>query len=1149
MISDRFRSRTLASVAAALGAALVAALASASPALAQAPAWHVATEAAPTYLSPGGEGKVIASASNLGDEEINGAAKLVTIADRLPAGLTAVSVTSSAGLATRPKLTCSLAPSLVSCTYPGSLPSYERLEVVIIVKVEEPLGTETSLTNEVTVEGGGASSASGVQKLTVSGQPTPYGVQKYEFAPLNEDGSPATQAGAQPFELTTSLTLNQTATQQPVALPKDFRFRLPQGLIGNPTSVAQCTMSNFTAFIKESANLCPPDSVVGVALVTVNEPVTFKVFTEAVPVFNIVPGQGEPARLGFEIVKVPILLDTSVRSGQDYSVVASVKDASQLAGFLEGQVTFWGVPGDPRHNASRGWECIDGGRFQQAVGKTCPASSQEQEEPFLRLPTSCPSNPAAEPLTSSMETDSWAQPGSFLSTEYEWLSGSGVALGFEGCAQLPFSPGIDVSPEVHGASTPTGLKVDVKVPQASTLEAGKLAEADVRDTTVTLPEGVVLSPSAANGLEGCSEAQVGFVGFGQASQIDEFDTTPVGCPDGSKVGTVKIKTPLLSHELEGWVYLASPAPNGEGGRNPFGSLVALYIVAEDPVSGVLVKLAGEGQVDEGTLRVSTTFRNAPQVPFEDLKLELFGGPRGSLSTPALCGDYATEALFTPWSGTGPVGVLSPGEEFSISSGVGGASCPGGVPFSPGFAAGSTNDQAGAFTGFNLELARPDGDQALRGLSMHLPGGVAAMLSSVTLCTEAQANTNTCPAESEVGHATAVAGLGAEPYVQGGGRVFITGPYGGAPFGLVIVTPAVAGPFDLGFVTVRSRLFIDPNNASVTIVSDPLPTQLRGIPLQLKRVLVSVDRPNFEFNPTNCNPSRIDGTLTGDQGATFPISQPFQVANCASLPFHPSFSAATKGKNSKANGAGLTVRVGSTPGQANIGKAQVILPSTLPSRLTTIQKACVDHVFEANPASCPEGSLVGSATVHTPVLRSPLTGPAYLVSHGGAAFPDLEFVLQGEGITLILDGQTAIRKGITSSTFNSVPDAPVSSFETVLPQGPHSALTTNLPPKANYSLCATKLTMPTTLTGQNGAVITQRTKIAVEGCSGVMGKTNKKLTRAQKLSKALKACRKKFKHSKPKRQKCERVARKHYGPLKKHAKKAAHKSGTHNGGGR
>jgi hypothetical protein len=569
--------------------------------------------------------------------------------------------------------------------------------------------------------------------------------------------------------------------------------------------------------------------------------------------------------------------------------------------------------------------------------------------------------------------------------------------------------------------------------------------------------------------------------------------------------------------------------------------VALYLVAEDPVSGVLVKLAGEGHLDERTLRVSTTFRNAPQVPFEDLKLELFGGQRASLTTPAMCGQYPTDAAFTPWSGSGTVNLSSPGEEFAITSGVNGGGCSANpLAFSPGFVAGASDGQAGGFTSFTLELSRPDGDQALSAVSMHLPAGIAALLSSVKLCDSAQASADACPPESQVGEATAIAGLGSEPYTESGGKVYITGPYGGAPFGLEIVSPAVAGPFDLGTVTVRSKLFVNPNDASITIVSDPLPTQLRGIPLQLKRVLVNVDRPNFEFNPTNCSQLRIAGAISGDQGANVPVSSPFQVGGCQSLPFKPKLTASTKGQASKARGANFDVTVESKGlGQANIAKVRLQLPKALPARLTTLQKACTEAAFNANPASCPEGSVIGTATIHTPVLSSPLTGPAYLVSHGGAAFPDVEFVLQGEGITLVLDGKTQISKQITYSKFESAPDAPFTVFETVLPAGPHSALTTNLPEKDKFNLCSTSLSMPTEIVSQNGAVIKQNTKIALQGCKKV--KTARPLSRTQLLRRALAACRRTHRHSQTRRQACERSARRRYG-----AKQLVHKlarSGT------
>ena len=381
-------------------------------------------------------------------------------------------------------------------------------------------------------------------------------------------------------------------------------------------------------------------------------------------------------------------------------------------------------------------------------------------------------------------------------------------------------------------------------------------------------------------------------------------------------------------------------------------------------------------------------------------------------------------------------------------------------------------------------------------------------------------------------------------------MFITGPYGGAPFGLEIVTPAKAGPFDLGYVTVRSKLFVDPDNASVTIVSDPLPTQIRGIPLQLQRVLVNVDRPGFEFNPTSCNPMSIEGTITGAEGASARVARPFKAENCQSLPFSPQLTASAVGHGSKAEGTtfNVTVRSGGMNAngvaQAGIAKVDLQLPKQLSSRLPTLQKACLAATFETNPAGCDEGSVIGYATIHTPVLKNPFTGPAYLVSHGGAAFPDVEFVLQGEGIKLVLDGKTQIKGGITYSKFESAPDAPFTVFETVLPAGPHGVLTPNVAEAKKFSLCGETLAMPTIITGQNGVAIEHSTKIAITGCGEVKSAKVKKLTLMQKLHRALLSCQHRYKHSKSRRVKCERQAHAHYTSLAlvacrhehKHAKK-------------
>jgi len=1128
------------------------------PAWAQAPWFQINSETAPTNLVPGGEGLLLVVVSNLGDAPIEGATKQVAITSKLPSGLVAKTITGPNVNETQAE--CTLAT--LTCTFKGVLYPYEQLAITIKVKVEEPAGTVTRLPVQASVQGGRAlKSVSRTLQVPV-GEQAGYGVEGFEVAAFNEDGTPATQAGEHPFQLTTTLTLNQTAGQYPAQPPKDFTFQLPPGLIGNPTALSQCSMGDFFSLVK-TADLCPPSSVIGVATVFAREPIV-SFIQKTVPVFNLEPAQGEPARFGFDVAgKIPIVIDTSVRTGGDYGVDAAVSDATETGGLLRSQLTLWGVPGDPRHNNARGWECVAGGNYQTDIKKPCPEASQEPDNPFLTLPTSCAPNPQSEPVSFKMQSDSWAEPGNFLGAEYAWMNQGGELLGFQDCGGLPpFAPEIDVSSEQHTAATPTGLQVKLKVKQESLLEPDGRAVADIRDSRVTLLEGVQLSPSAANGLLACPEGPqdgyegIGFTGFQKlygsgiepGAQTATFTPTfrfseeeheggqkvLPSCPDASKVGTVRIKTPLLSHELEGAVYLASPAPNGETGKNPFDSLIALYIVARDKESGVLVKLAGEGRVDEGTLQISTSFKNAPQVPFEELTLNLFGGQRASVTTPALCGSYATSATFTPWSDQPEASVFSPASDFSITSGVGGSGCPAaGLGFSPGFRASSENTQAGAFTDFQLELSRPDGDQALSTVTMHLPPGIAALLSSVELCPEAQAVMNACPPGSEIGSATAIAGLGSEPYVQEGGRVFITGPYGNAPFGLAIVTPAKAGPFDLGYVTVRSKLYIDPSNASVTVVSDPLPTQIRGIPLQLKRVLVSVDRPDFEFNPTSCDPMNIEGTLTGSEGAGASVSSPLQVAGCQNLSFSPQLSASAVGHGSKAQGTTFTVIVrsgGMTAdgvAQAGIAKVGLQLPKQLSSRLPTLQKACADTTFDNNPASCDEGSVIGYATIHTPVLKNPLTGPAYLVSHGGAAFPDVEFVLQGENITLVLDGKTDIKGELTYSKFESTPDAPFTVFETVLPAGPHGVLTPNVAESRHFNLCGENLEMPTTITGQNGKVIEQATKITITGCGEVRSAKVKKLTPMQQLNRALASCRHLYKHSNSRRQRCERQAHTHY----------------------
>jgi hypothetical protein len=1126
------------------------------------------------------DGTIVVTATNLGDAPANPEKLPITLKDTLPAGLTALGIeatvnesTSSFGSSTFSvdcalgSLSCTFTghvPTGVGCVskcarkYPPRIPPYQHIQMRIAVNVS---GATSGELNGANVTGGEAPPAAAEVPITVSDAPLPFGVDSYEMRAEEADGALTTQAGKHPFQLTTSLVLDENFEERPVAQAKDLHFNLPPGLIGNPTTLPQCSLGQFLTHLQRAdGNACPQQSVVGVATGTVRlffDEARLN-FTFQDPVYNLEPAVGEPARFGFFADQsgiggeVPVVLNTAVRTGGDYGVTVSTTNISQIAEFLSSEVTFWGVPGDARHDDSRGLFCLETQEPGEDDGCS-PLNAGPHPPPFLSMPTSCNGS-----MASSVEGDSWLQAepravSQLASTELP---------GLDGCNRLPFIPQIEVAPDGEQASKPTGLKVDVHVPQEGQLNSEGLAQSNIKDIAVTLPNGVTLNPSAADGLQACSEAQVGYLP-GESHPPSELHFTPKipgaqgssealdpgvnFCPNASKIAEVAITTPLLpkGDTVKGFVYLASPQNfNVFPQENPFETHAAMYIVAEDPISGSAVKLPGKVELGgapgvEGLApgQIRSTFEDNPQLAFEDAELHFFGGERAPLASPSHCGTYTTDATFTPWSGGSPVSSQS---SFKITSGPNGSPCPGGaLSFGPSLASGTTNNNAGSFSELTTTMSREDGQQNIQSVVLHYPAGVSGLLAGVKLCGEAEANAGTCGPESQIGETIVSVGLGGDPFTVTGGKAYITGPYDGAPFGLSIVNPAKAGPFDLQQgrpVVVRAKIEVNPTTAALTITTDPsgphaIPTIVEGFPLQIKHVNVLVNRPDFTFNPTNCTPTQITGAIGSAEGASSPVQVPFQVTNCASLKFAPKFAVATSGKNSKTYGTSLAVKLTypSAPfgSQANIKQVKVELPRDLPSRLTTLQKACTAAQFDANPAGCPAASVIGHAKAITPLIPVPLEGPAYFVSNGGEAFPNLIVVLQGYGVTIDLVGDTFISKaGVTSSTFKTVPDAPVGSFELTLPEGKFSALT------ALGNLCTEKLTMPTEFLGQNGASLRQNTAVSVTGCPKA-----KALTKAQKLAKALKACKK----DKSKREKCERTARKKYGPLKKAKKKAKKKS--------
>jgi hypothetical protein len=1107
--------------------------------------WHMSSRDAPTNLVPGGKATIVIAATNVGDVGVDARTSPVTISDVLPPGLEATEIRGEPAFHKEASHFMSCQLSTLTCTSkPELLPPFERIEVTINVNVKSSIGAGE--TNGGSVQGGeqegtgtAVAGATTSEPLLVGDAPTPFGVEAggYTMGAEEEGGGADGSAGSHPFQLTTDLSFNRALeegektrpTQAAPALVRDLTFNLPPGVIGDPQAVAKCPAVDFYALGENDTNACKPEAAIGVAVVTVDEPLRFGDATRAVPLWNLEPAKGEPARLGFETLDVPVVLDTAIRSNGDYGVTVDVQDAPEAAQILSSEVTIWGVPGSPAHDQSRGWACLLGGVYFNGE-VPCESTDQSKTNAFLTLPTACSSA-----LNTSVEGDSWPVKGLGGETGEVFSLGalnteSTMTNGLSGCGELPFSPSIKLAAESSEGDTPTGLTVDVHVPQEGTVTGGDLAEADLDSTTVTLPPGVEVNPASANGLQACSEQQVGYEGSAGVDpyapgtpQPLRFSNGVASCPEASKVGVVRVHTPLLENVLSGAVYLA------DQDANPFGSLIALYIVVEDPVSGVRVKLAGEVHLNPETGQITSTFADTPQLPFEDFELEFFGGPRASVSTPAHCGSAVTEALFTPWSGGEAKPSSSPAGEFSIVSGPAGSPCASPLPFTPSAVAGSTETQAGAFTSFSLTLQNPDGDQSLQSLSVHLPEGIAALLSTVTPCAAPAAGQEwSCGPASEIGHCTVASGLGSDPFSLPG-TVYLTTGYDGAPFGILVVTPAVAGPFNLGNVDVRSKIEVNPSTAAVTITSDPFPQFVQGIPVQLKAINVTIDRPGFEFNPTSCEPSTIDTVLGGNEGASIEQQSHFQTSGCSSLPFAPTLKASVAGHASKPDGTGLTVDLTSRGlGQANIKKVDLQLPKQLPSRQSTLKEACPDTVFDANAAACLnppyEHSVVGYATVHTPVLKSPLTGPGILVSHANAAFPDLEFVLQGEGIELVLDGQTDISHGVTYSRFESAPDAPFTTFETKLPEGLYSILGAYASAANPEELCSDKLVMPTSITSQDGTTISSETQIATTGCGGVKGYKAHKPTAAQRLAQALKKCRKKDSRRAHKRASCERGAR-------------------------
>lgn len=853
---------------------------------------------------------------------------------------------------------------------------------------------------------------------------------------------------------------------------KDLDVKLPAGVIGDPHSTPQCTAAEF------ALDHCPSDSQIGIALfglgsfVNLHQPVTHAMEQSrdchaewncyaTVPMYNMVPVAGQPALISFTfpIANVPLFLVLHPRTESDYGLTASIANASHTITVGAVATTIWGVPADPIHDPDRfpqGYEpSIFGGGTPYA-----PTPSNSPLQPFTENPTSC-----VGPLSASFHILSYDHGTS--EAESPWPETTG-------CDQLSFEPSLTAQPTTNDADSPSGLDVDLTVPQ---LESPTVpSPSEIKGTTVTLPPGFTINPSAADGKTSCSDAQAEIGTEGEAH-----------CPEFAKIGTVAIQSAALPGTLPGAVYIGEPRS---------GDRYRLIIVADG--FGVHVKIPGSVYPDPQTGQLIASFQNLPQAPFQDFALHFFGSERGVLATPTHCGTYPIKAGFLPYDEALPERHTT--QFFTIDSGPNGSACPpASRPFAPSLSAGSADATAGAHSPFSLSVNRPDGDQSLTGLTVSTPPGLAATLKGIPYCPEAaivaaaapgysgasEAAHPSCPAASQVGTATAGAGAGTHPFYAPG-KVYLAGPYKGAPLSLAVITPAVSGPYDLGSVVVRAALHIDPTTARVTTVSDPLPQILGGVPLRLRSVRIDLNRPGFTLNPTNCDPFSVGASLSGDQGAKASPSAPFQAANCAVLPFAPKLSIDLEGGTKRSQDPALTAILTAPAGQANIKRASVALPHAEFLDNEHIKTVCTKVQLAAH--KCPPAAVYGFARAFTPLLDNALEGPVYLGTGYGHKLPDLIADLKGpagQPIEVILDGRIDTDKsGGIRTSFEAAPDAPVSKFVLEM-QGGNKGLLENSEP-----LCKGIRRAIAKLEGQNGKAANQR-PVVTNSCGHKAKKDEKK----------------------------------------------------------
>ena len=822
---------------------------------------------------------------------------------------------------------------------------------------------------------------------------------------------------------------------------KDVAFDLPQGMFGNPNVLTPCTSLDF------ALQQCPSDAQAGLVTVHANYEGDPNHLLGTAPIYDLEPGSGEAARFAFyvPVIDIPIAIPVTVRSATDYGLHFTVSGITQTVPLSEADLTFWGFPATEEHDEQRFPKGSPGhpAGCPELADASCnvatPTKASLSAAPLTGNPSVC-----GTPMPTVLTVETYQRPGEFLHAESSYPT-------ISECQRQTFKPAGQAKLTSREADSPSGMDLEFKVPQPQGFAA---SPSQLRTARLTFPEGLTINPDAADGQSACSDAQAGFGSDG-----------PGNCPDNAKVGTVTIQSDALAGDLDGSIYLGQPLP---------GNQYRLFILADG--FGIHAKLIGKLIPNPQTGQLVAEFQDLPQLPFDRFEFHLFASDRGIFATPTNCAVYAVQTRLYPWNSE----LADQTSQFGISttSGPNGKPCPGiPRPFNPHLEAGTSNSDAGSFSSFTLKLDREDGDQYLKDLGFTMPPGLLGSLRGITYCPEsaiasAASNSGTneqanpsCPGSSQVGTTNVAAGPGTHPF-HAVGRMFLAGPFKGAPLSMVAITPALAGPYDYGVVVVRVALNVDSTDAHVTALSDTVPSIIGGIPLRVRSIQVNLDKPNFILNPTNCSPMGVLSKGVGDQGTTTEFSSYFQAANCATLPFKPNMAVRyLKGGKARAKNPALEFHLTTRSGDANIKSVAVTLSKAFAIDQRHLGNICSEA--ELAKTKCAGRQPIGSVVTKTPLLDAPLQGPAYAVS-GSGGLPRLAFILDGQ-VSIVPRAKSSSVKGALKTVVPVVPDAPVGDFRLTLLGGKQGYLINT------RGLCNKPVVNTVEYVAQNGRKLTQNVK--------------------------------------------------------------------------